>query len=258
MAEHYGPAYDRYISGAGDSSPDKWKDRVQAISPYKTGGTILDLGCSSGSFLASLKKPDWIPFGIEMSEDVAQFARKRSGAEVFVGDILQARFQEGSFDVITCFDVLEHVYEPRKVLERVYHWLKPGGIFYILVPNIESGEARLFGSYWYGLELPRHLSHFSPTSLGRLAESVGFRSASVDARRNSALEQSLSYVRKEAMNRIGLPTVPMADARDPSFPLKVIRKLLRWTVFSAMFQLTPLIGPGESVHAIFQKDLKAN
>src|ERR1035438_10453930 len=70
-----------------------------------------------------------------------------------------------SFDVITCFDVLEHLYEPRKVMARVGEWLKPGGIFYVLVPNVDSAEARAFGSYWHGLELPRHLFHYSPASL---------------------------------------------------------------------------------------------
>ena len=85
------------------------------------------------------------------------------------------RFRRESFDVITCFDVLEHLYEPRQVMARVGEWLKPGGIFYVLVPNVDSAEARVFGSYWHGLELPRHLFHYSPASLKFLAESAGLR-----------------------------------------------------------------------------------
>ena len=78
-----------------------------------------------------------------------------------------------SFDVITCFDVLEHLYEPRRVMAKVGEWLKPGGIFYVLVPNVDAAEARVFGSYWHGLELPRHLFHYSPASLKFLAELGG-------------------------------------------------------------------------------------
>ena len=61
-----------------------------------------------------------------------------------MGDILEAPFPPESFDVITCFDVLEHLYEPRQVMTQGGKWLKPGGIFYVLVPNIDSAEARVF------------------------------------------------------------------------------------------------------------------
>ena len=90
-----------------------------------------------------------------MSAECAKTAEARSGAQVFVGNILDAPFPPESFDVITCFDVLEHLYEPRRVMARVSEWLKPGGMFYVLVPNVDSAEARVFGSYWHGLELPQ-------------------------------------------------------------------------------------------------------
>ena len=102
---------------------------------------------------------------LPMSEDCAKTAEARSGARVFVGNILDAPFPPESFDVITWFDVLEYLYEPRRVMARVSEWLKPGGIFYVLVPNVDSAEARVFRSYWHGLELPRHLFHYSPASL---------------------------------------------------------------------------------------------
>ena len=99
-----------------------------------------------------------------------------------------------SFDVITCFDVLEHLYDPRRVMAKVGEWLKPGGVFYVLVPNADSAEARVFGSYWHGLELPRHLFHYSPAALKFLAKATGLREVSLETRRNSAVGTSLRYV----------------------------------------------------------------
>jgi 2-polyprenyl-3-methyl-5-hydroxy-6-metoxy-1,4-benzoquinol methylase len=253
MGQHYGPNYDRLITSVGEHSPERWKARSEALSRHASGGALLDLGCSSGAFLASLKKENWRLFGIEMSAQAARRAEARTGAEVFVGDILDAPYAAESFDVITCFDVLEHVYEPRKVLERVCCWLKPGGIFYTLLPNIESGEARLFKSYWYGLELPRHISHFSPDSLRYLAHSVGLEGASVEARRNSALEYSLRYVNDELLQRIGIIRSSLAEAPPARLPWKIVRKMLRWTVFAVIYHATALLGPGESIHAVFQK-----
>ena len=144
MGEHYGPDYDRSVAAAGDS-PDRWKGRVEVISKLKSGGALLDLGCSSGGFLRSMKSPSWKLSGIEMSDEVARRAEAASGAEVFVGDILDAPFATESFDVVTCFHVFEHLYQPMAVLERVAKWLKPGGIFYL-----NGAEYRFRGSedFW--------------------------------------------------------------------------------------------------------------
>ena len=90
------------------------------------------------------------------------------------------------------------------MLSKVSDWLKPGGVFYTLVPNIDSGEARFFESCWYGLELPRHLSHFCPDSLRRLAESAGLTKISLETNRNSALDYSLRYVNTEILSRFGI------------------------------------------------------
>ena len=135
MHRHYTDAYDRLISAAGENSPRRWRDRNAALAPHKQSGALLDLGCSSGAFLQSLCGKGWDLSGIEMSAESAKQAQARSGANVFVGDILDAQFAAESFDVITCFDVFEHLYEPRRVMAKVAEWLKPGGIFYVLVPK---------------------------------------------------------------------------------------------------------------------------
>src|SRR5579863_4426061 len=86
IAGHYGSLYDTAISGPGDN-PDHWRERRDALLLFKSGGVLLDLGCSSGGFLTSMQGPSWKLFGVEMSESVAERARERCGAEVF-GDIL--------------------------------------------------------------------------------------------------------------------------------------------------------------------------
>jgi SAM-dependent methyltransferase len=254
MHLHYTDAYHRIISAGGENSPSRWGFRREAIRPYKQSGTLLDLGCSSGSFLESLPRDSWKLYGIEMSADGARSAEERSGAKVFVGNILEASFPPESFDVITCFDVLEHLYEPRRVMARVSEWLKPGGIFYVLVPNVYSAEARVFGSYWQGLELPRHLFHYSPASLKFLAQSAGLRDVSLETRRNPAVGTSLRYVWDDVFGAVGIHPMPVAYRAEASLPWRAARKLVRLTVLRFLLALAPLAGGGESIHAIFQKD----
>ena len=188
-----------------------------------------------------------------MSGLAAKTAETRSGAHVFVGNVLDAQFPANSFDVITCFDVLEHLYEPRRVIDRVAEWLKPGGIFYVLVPNVDSAEARVFKSYWHGLELPRHLFHYSPRSLKLLAESAGLHEVSLVTRRNPAVGTSLRYIWDDVFRAIGVRRTPVANLGEASFPWKVARKLTRLTVLRALLAMAPLAGQGESIHAIFRK-----
>jgi SAM-dependent methyltransferase len=254
MHLHYTDAYQTLIAASGKSSPERWRDRQAALTPHKRSGAILDLGCSSGAFLESLPRESWQLYGIEMDAENARSAESRTGAQVFVGDILDAPFAPESFDAITCFDVLEHVYEPRQVMTRVRHWLKPGGVFYVLVPNVDSAESRVFRSYWHGLEMPRHLSHFSPTSLKFLAEASGLREVSLETHRNSAVGTSLRYVWDDIFQAVGVHRTAVAYRGEAGIAWRAARKLIRITALQLLLAAAPFAGEGESIHAVFQKD----
>lgn len=252
MAYHYGVDYDRAIASGG-VDPSHWYRRRDEVLRHKSGGAILDLGCSSGGFLATLKGSSWKLFGIEMSEQTARQAEAKCGAQVFVGDILTAPFPPGSFDVITCFHVFEHLYRPREVLARVAAWLKPGGIFYAMMPNIDSAGAAIFRSYWYALELPRHLYHFSPVTLKRLASSTGLREVSITTHREVFIEASVRYIVDGAFAAIGVRRIPIAQAKTVSLAWKVLRKTLRLTILPVLSCLASVAGDGESIHAVFER-----
>ena len=254
MGMHYGSDYDRTISTAA-KAPDHWLSRrVELLRLKPGGGAVLDLGCAAGGFLSTLKSPSWNLFGIEMSEDAATAARSRCGAEVFVGDILNAPFPPQSFDAITCFNVFEHVYEPKEVLVRVAEWLKPGGIFYTMMPNIDSAGARIFKSYWYALELPRHLYHFSPTTLRRITQSAGLREVFLNVQRDLYFEASVRYIFDEFVRKFGISRRPVAKATEASLPWKVLRKIFRLTVLRLFSAVASFAGDGEMIYAVFRKD----
>lgn len=254
MHVHYTEAYHKLISGAGGPNPARrWRDRKTTLERYEQSGMLLDLGCSSGSFLQCMRSKSWKLYGVEMSAEEARTAEARTGAQVFVGVVPDAPFAPESFDVITCFDVLEHMYEPRRVVAKVKEWLKPGGIFYVQVPNIDSAEGRVFGKYWHGLELPRHLFHYSPASLRSLAKTAGLQEVSLETRRNPAVGTSLRYVWDDLFRAVGIRPTPVAYRGEAGLPWKASRKLVRMTVLRFLLALAPLAGGGEAIHAIFQK-----
>ncbi len=250
MGRHYGTHYDRSVTAAG-RDPRRWVERTKELHRYKSGGSILDLGCSAGGFLATLKGGAWKAYGIDMSAEAAKEATDRAGAEIFVGEVLDAPFAAGTFDAITCFHVFEHMYEPRAVLSKVREWLKRDGIFYAMMPNIDSAGFHLFNSHWYGLELPRHLFHYSPRSLKALAEGVGLRVVSVTTHREPFIEASTRYLLDDLLGRLGIERVPLAMAPTPSLPFRVVRKGFRLTTLPVLNMATAVAGDGESIHAVF-------
>lgn len=255
MAFHYGPDYYRGIATAGEA-PKRWSKQGVVISGYKQSGDILDIGCSSGGFLGTLKRGSWGLYGIEIAAEMAVRARANTGAEVFVGDALSAPFTPESFDVVTCFDVLEHVYDPLGLLRKAQEWLRPGGIFYTMLPNIDSWEARMLGSYWYGLELPRHLFHFSPSSLRAAMESVGFEEGHIETLPNSFLEHSSHYIGEEAFEKLGFSTRSLAQSKPRGIAWRIVRKGLRLSVIAPFGRLASLAGAGASMEAVFVKSSK--
>jgi SAM-dependent methyltransferase len=120
----------------------------------------------------------WDVAGIEMDERAAEAARRRHGvdaANVHVGQAEGVELESDSFDLITMTHVVEHLHDPRGVLEKVRTWLRPQGVVTIRCPNFASLERRLFGPKWLGLDLPRHLYHFEPATLTRLLDVAGLR-----------------------------------------------------------------------------------
>lgn len=254
MSDHYGPEYEKFIRSATEQNPEKaWRGPRENVLHYKHGGNLLDLGCGAGAFLGTMRIPGWNLYGIEISEHASRIAQISTGATVFCGDILTAEFPENSFEVITCFHVFEHLYHPRQVMQQVLKWLKPGGMFFLYVPNIDSAEARLFRSYWYPLELPRHLYHFSPTSLSNLAKAVGLQEVSLSTQRVSFFEYSTRYILDDIFRAFSINRLPLAQAKDPGLLRKVWRKLVRFAALPFIAGAMSLAGDGEIVEAMFKK-----
>ena len=254
MGDHYTDDYHNAIVMAGEgSAASRWKDQVEMIAQNKSGGALLDIGCSSGGFLSTVKASAWKLYGIEMEETTAQRARAATGAEVFVGDAIEAPFLPASFDVITCFDVLEHVYSPRQFLTKVQEWLKPGGIFYAMMPNIDSWEARVFGSHWFGLELPRHLGHFSPRSLRYLMSELGFEEVCVKTPPVSYIERSAGYVGSTVVEKLGFSPTPQAKPKPRGLIERMVRKGLRLTMIQPLARIASVAGAGPCLEVVFRK-----
>jgi SAM-dependent methyltransferase len=159
---------------------------------------LLDIGAGSGGYVQAMRALGWEPSAIEPDPGAAAAIGDALGDQALVhADAAEAAdFPPGSFDLITMSHVIEHLHDPREVLQKVRGWLAPAGQLHIRCPNYRSLERRVFGRYWFGLDVPRHLWHFSPQTLSALLHETGFVVDRIAAEEQTAtLAGSLNVVR---------------------------------------------------------------
>ncbi len=150
-------------------------EKVTLVERFSKPGPILDVGCSNGKFLLALDRRVWQPVGVEYIEQVVATVRRYlPDLSIFHGDIYSPELKAGFFQALTLWHVLEHLFEPERVLRRARQLLRPGGWLFISSPNFDSLQVRLFRHHWYAFDAPRHRHHFSPRSLRRLLHSSSF------------------------------------------------------------------------------------
>lgn len=138
-------------------------------------GRLLDVGCSTGIFLAAARDRGWDVEGIEASAWAVRRARERFGLTAVQQTALEnATLTPASCDAVTMWDVLEHLPSPTLACERIRGWMKPGGCMFMNVPNVDSRMARALRRRW-PLLLREHLWYFSPATLEQLLAKCGFR-----------------------------------------------------------------------------------
>jgi len=174
-------------------------DRRRALGyvPYRVDGRLLDFGCGVGRYVGRMKAAGWRAEGIDVSPEAVRLGRQ-AGLLLHHGTLPGADLPAESFDVVTMWQALEHVPSPKATLEAVGRLLRPGGRLVVVCPRLDSLDARWFGSCWFALELPRHLTHFTAATLRRHLEATGFEVERVrSVRRPAVLRRSFAQLADE-------------------------------------------------------------
>jgi len=182
----YGEAYyaspSSHIVGYDNYEADRaniWRTshrRLQQIARYAAPpGRLLDVGCALGFFMGAAEEAGWHTTGVDVSPYAARYARDLVGRDVHCGEIDQVDLGDTAFDVITLWDVVEHMVDPLAQLRACRRRLVDGGLIVISTPDIGSVTARLTGARWMGFKLAdEHVYYFSRPTITRLLREAGF------------------------------------------------------------------------------------
>lgn len=134
--------------------------------------TLLDIGCGTGDFLNSAKNNGWEVTGIEPNTKAREIANSKLGDKVFDNQHLN-HLKTGSFRAITLWHVLEHLPDLDTQINRLKQLLNDNGVIIIAVPNYKSFDASYYKEFWAAYDVPRHLWHFSRSSIAKLFQNHG-------------------------------------------------------------------------------------
>jgi 2-polyprenyl-3-methyl-5-hydroxy-6-metoxy-1,4-benzoquinol methylase len=147
-------------------------EHLRFLAAFRQNNQLLDLGCGIGGFLSAAQAAGWQATGVDVSSSV-QVAQAH-GLRAIQAALDDAGLEAGSFDVITLFDVIEHLPKADKVLSEVLRLLRPGGCLYILTPNEGGLSARLLKERWEAAEPADHVILYTRANLSRLLARHGF------------------------------------------------------------------------------------
>lgn len=198
-----------------NSSVQDFRRGLLLIEKYKSGGTLLDVGCGLGVFLALAREHGWETCGIDISSYATSYARQSFGLEVHTGGLHDAQFPHKKFDVITLWDVLEHFPDPAEQLREIHRVLKDDGIIFLNTPN-EAGLLRVLARFIFRLSSGKidypvrklyhqyHICYFTPQTFITLLDKTGFE---------------LKYIERKG--------IPIVKARGRPFE-RMLVKALSW------------------------------
>jgi 2-polyprenyl-3-methyl-5-hydroxy-6-metoxy-1,4-benzoquinol methylase len=161
--------------------PDRFHELFNNYYKLKLKGeTVLDFGCGSDKFLNKAKSEGWNTIGMDFTEQPIEQIKK-SGHKAILFNSPQAwhLIEDNSIDLVRMNHVLEHLYEPKEILQKIFQKMKKGGILHIAVPNPGGWSAALFKNKWRGFESPRHTMLYNPETLKEMLLKLKFSNVEI-------------------------------------------------------------------------------
>lgn len=217
---------------------------LNSFKKYRKTNKILDVGCGNGFFLEAAREQGWEVYGTEYSEKAIEILKEK-GIKSYKGKLEIRDFNEESFDVITSFEVLEHINNPQEEIKNFYYLLRNNGILYVTTPNFNSISRDLLKERWDIIGYPEHLTYYSKKTIHKLIKENGFKKNSLKTTGFSISRYRKSKVKnKEKASETNF---------DEGFREKVDNKLGYKMVFKIVNFLLNLFKKGDSIKAYYIK-----
>ena len=152
----------------------RFHELLDNLEPFRLTGRLLDVGSGSGFFLDVARERGWEVHGTEYDPNMVASCAAR-GFHMQQGPLDPSNYAQGSFDVITSFEVLEHLVAPQQELSYFHQLLRPGGALYLTTPNFNALSRRIARGSWNIVNYPEHLNYYTPSTIRTALLGAGFQ-----------------------------------------------------------------------------------
>ncbi len=156
----------------------RYNELLDNFEQFRQTNNILDIGCGDGYFLDAAKNRGWNVYGTEFTDEAIEILDSK-GIKSNQGKLETSNYHNEMFDVITSFEVLEHINNPNEECNSIYKILRKKGLIYVTTPNFNS-FSRYFLKHWNIIEYPEHLSYYTPRTINKLFKINGFFKSKIE------------------------------------------------------------------------------
>ncbi|MBM77813.1 MAG: hypothetical protein CL846_04970 [Crocinitomicaceae bacterium] len=157
----------------------RYNELLDEFEKFRKNGKIIDVGCGIGYFLEEAKKRGWEVYGTEYTDEAIKIC-KRKGITMQQGKLNPNNYNLEEFDIITSFEVLEHINNPIEELSNFYKILRKGGLVYLTTPNFNSISRYYLKSNYNVITYPEHLSYYTPKTIKYLFKKLNFKTLKIE------------------------------------------------------------------------------
>jgi len=239
---HYGN-YPRDIA-ISEITQKRYDVLLDMFEAHRKTNNLIDVGCGDGFFLEAAKKRKWNVFGTEYTDTAIEVC-KRKGIHMTTSPLDPSKYQPGFFDVITSFEVIEHINTPQLEVKSFHSILRKHGVVYVTTPNFNSLSRIILKAKWNVIEYPEHLCYYTRQTLTSLFRENNFKTITT-----STTNISVKGL-KEGLTQQGTP--PIELNADEALRQRTESSVLFRTLKSSINLVLNLTGTGDALKALFQK-----
>jgi len=230
----------------------RYHEILDSFEAVRKTNRILDVGCGIGYFLDVAKSRGWEVYGTEYTDSAVKICGDK-GIIMHAGALNPQNYTAESFDVITSFEVIEHINTPNEEIARIFSLLRKGGYFYVTTPNFNSLLRYYLGPKYNVIGWPEHLSYYTPKTLSALMQNHGFNKIWVQSTGISITRFLTSRSPQTSKNPEEGTEFVSAHTDDEKLRTRFESNALMALAKKTINNLLTLVGKGDALKGLFQK-----
>lgn len=223
----------------------RYHEILDSFEPYRKNNKLIDVGCGIGYFLEVAKERGWEVYGTEFTDKAIHICSQK-GIKMKKGILDPKNYIPEEFDIITSFEVIEHINNPIDEISNMKMILRDGGIIYVTTPNFNSLLRYILKSNYDVITFPEHLSYYTPKTLSRLFTINNFKKVKIQT-------TGISLTRLRTSKGISSQEIISANSDDEFIRNTLDSRYFFRLVKSLINHLLTFFGVGDSLKGIFIK-----